>query len=240
MTTSRKPANELAFKAPNSNWRKLGTSKGVESREGKDQQAREQEVQSSKEDFKNALLSSLQMQHVVVLAGSGCSLDVGGPSMCDLWDAVIGKKPTKKATGIAEKIHYSFGDPNSNNIEAFLSQVEAFLQFEDDNDVSAFLMGAKKKILTICSSFLGSSKLDAHQTFLHRLSRRRARDQRLRIFTTNYDLCFERAASEMGGVAIDGFSFTATRRYDPRFFGYDIIRRSRGAENGGNYLVSFR
>ena len=67
-------------------------------------------------------------------------------------------------------------------------------------------------------------------------SRRRVRDQRLKVFTTNYDLCFERATSELGGVALDGFSFTAPRRYNPRYFSYDIVRRARIGEDIGHYL----
>jgi hypothetical protein len=42
-----------------------------------------------------------------------------------------------------------------------------------------------------CSDFLDVGKLEAHKTVLHRLSRRRVRDPRLKVFTTNYDLCFE-------------------------------------------------
>jgi len=53
---------------------------------------------------------------------------------------------------------------------------------------------------------------------------------------TNYDLCFERAAGELGGIVLDGFSFAAPRRYDPRFFSYDIIRRSSSGDNLGDYL----
>ena len=88
----------------------------------------------------------------------------------------------------------------------------------------------------MCSVFLDVKKLEAHNIFLHRLSRRRVRDPRLKIFTTNYDLCFEQSASSLGGVVIDGFSFTPPRRYDPRYFGYDIIRRPRATEDQGNYL----
>ncbi len=61
--------------------------------------------------------------------------------------------------------------------------------------------------------------------FLHRMSRRRVRDSRLKMFTTNYDLCFEKAAGNLGLVAIDGFSFAEPRQFDPRFFSYDIVRR---------------
>ena len=125
----------------------------------------------------------------------------------------------------------------TSNIEALLSRVEAFLQVnEGDNAVEGFLNSSKQVILDKCSAFLEADKLGAHKVFLHRLSRRRVRDQRLQVFTTNYDVCFERAAAELGGVALDGFSFTAPRRYDPRFFGYDIIRRPRSGDDLGHYL----
>ena len=177
------------------------------------------------------------MQHIVVLAGSGTSLGpVGGPSMKDLWDAAIGKPPNQDATGTAKKINYDL-KTLTQNIEEFLSKAEAYLQVnEDDADVKSFVNSSKKVILEMCSTFLNVEKLEAHKTFLHRLSRRRVRDPRLKVFTTNYDLCFEQAASTLGGVVIDGFSFTPPRHYDPRYFGYDIIRRPRASENQGDYL----
>jgi hypothetical protein len=79
-------------------------------------------------------------------------------------------------------------------------------------------------------------KLEGHRTFLHRLSRRRVRDPRLKIFTSNYDLCFERAASLQSLIANDGFSYTQPRIFDPRFFGYDIVRRSSTNTEHGDYL----
>ncbi len=99
-----------------------------------------------------------------------------------------------------------------------------------------FLNEAKQKIHEKCSDFLVQATISPHKTFLHRLSRRRTRDQRLCVFTTNYDLCFERAAIEVGNVAIDGFSFMAPRHYDPRYYDYDIVRRSRSGDDGQNYL----
>jgi hypothetical protein len=66
-------------------------------------------------------------------------------------------------------------------------------------------------------------------------SRTPTRD-RLHIFTTNYDLCFERAAGDLGLVALDGFSFSQPRRFDPGFFDYDIVRRSTASTDGPNYV----
>jgi hypothetical protein len=203
-----------------------------------DDQAASATVKKAKDDLKAFLLSSLQMQHVVVLAGSGTSLgpDIKGPSMSALWDHCVNSNPgtgavEKKKTDAAAKAiadtEYEVAIEGE-NIEALLSRCEAFLQLKDNKDVENFITASKKKILEKCSEFLDPTNLNqlaAHRTFLHRLSRRRVRDSRLKLFTTNYDLCFETAAGKQGLVVLDGFSFTLPRRFDPRFFTYDIVRR---------------
>src|ERR1019366_5531076 len=82
-----------------------------------------------------------------------------------------------------------------------------------------------------------SHDLRAHKDLLRRLARRRARDPRLRLFTTNYDLCFEKAAGELGLVALDGFSFSQPRRFDPRFFEYDLVRRGANPSDATAYVA---
>lgn len=225
--TTEQDIHATAFRAPgHDDWRELSTASSSEEEDAK-------KAGKAREDIKNMLLASLQMQHLVVLAGCGCSLSAGGPSMNDLWIGAVGKEPTKAAVRTAQRVHHDLTDTN---IEKFLSQIEAYLQVNEVRTIKRYLNSCKQAILTKCSSFLRPENLGAHKTFLHRLSRRRVRDQRLKVFTTNYDLCFERAASELGGVALDGFSFTAPRRYDPRYFGYDIIRRPRGGDDLGQYL----
>ena len=214
---------------------------------------------NNKAKLHDMLLGSLQMQHLVVLAGSGCSLAAGGPSMGNLWDEVVRASPdhvakaldgvtpddrSKEVAGatpdaVWQKVAGLVGhDIKNANIEELLSRVEGFLDLwpNTNTDAEAFLVESKRRILNACSGFLRDARLDAHQTFLHRLSRRRVRDQRLKVFTTNYDLCFERAAGDLGCVAVDGFSFSAPRRYDPRFFGYDIVRRPQHGDDMVNYL----
>lgn len=199
----------------------------------------EDDAKAARKDSHDFLLSSLQMQHLIVLAGSGTSLgSVGGPSMWKLWDHCVNINPdsgesVRKKTPFASKIigTVSFNaDREGENIEALLSQCEAFLQISPtDKDVIKFLKDSKQIVLTKCSEFIDAtniSQLEAHRTFLHRMSRRRVRDSRLKVVTTNYDLCFENAAGKQGLVLIDGFSFTQPRYFDPRFFSYDIVRRS--------------
>lgn len=234
------------FLGPDSvNWKELKPELPVG-----DDQAQAQNLTSTanaaKEELKAFLLSSLQMQHVVVLAGSGTSLSpvTRGPSMPALWDFCVNSNPgtgdTKRtvapeAAKVIAEIGYAAADEKE-NIEALLSRCEAYLQIKESADVATFITAAKRVILDKCSEFLDPAderQLAAHRTFLHRLSRRRVRDSRLKLFTTNYDLCFESAAGQQGLVALDGFSFTQPRHFDPRFFLYDIVRRpSTGDEVG--------
>jgi hypothetical protein len=208
--------------------------------------AKTNESKSAAASVKEFLLSSLQMQHVVLLAGSGTSLGsvTKGPSMWSLWDHCINSNPESgeaKRT-VAAKPAKVIGlvkfdaAVDDENIEALLSKCEAYLQIQDDADVKSFVKESKSVILQKCSEFIdpkNENQLQAHRTFLHRLSRRRVRDSRLKLFTTNYDLCFETAAGRQGLVVLDGFSFTQPRHFDPRFFSYDIVRRSSMTDDVG-------
>ena len=206
-------------------------------------------AKAAKEELKAFLLSSLQMQHVVVVAGSGTSLGpvTKGPSMWALWDYCVNSNPetgdeartvAKAAAEVIAEVGYDV-EIEKENIEALLSRCEAFLQVKESTDVTKFITASKKVILEKCSEFLvpaDEKQLAAHRTFLHRLSRRRVRDSRLKLFTTNYDLCFETAAGRQGLVALDGFSFTQPRHFDPRFFLYDIVRRPTTGDDVGTPL----
>jgi hypothetical protein len=206
-------------------------------------------TRGARETLKAFLLSSLQMQHVVVLAGSGTSLGpvTKGPSMSQLWDSCVNsdagasespKSVSEAADNVIRAIKYD-RDVEGKNIEALLSRCDAFLQINTNVDVANFVTLSKKIILEKCSDFLDpvdTQQLAAHCTFLHRLSRRRVRDSRLKLFTTNYDLCFETAAGRQGLVALDGFSFTRPRQFDPRFFLYDIVRRPSTGDDVGTPL----
>lgn len=203
--------------------------------------------QAEKNKLHDMLLSSLQMPNVIVLAGSGTSLgEAHGPSMWDLWNYAINSNPeidnnpdAGKKTEIAEKVInlVNYNEKESGqNIELLLSRCEAYLEFSSSKDVANFITDCKKIIIEKCSNFISDKNLISHQTFLHRLSKRRVSDSRLKIFTTNYDLCFETAAASLGLIVLDGFSFNQPRRFDPRFFGYDIVRRSQLNEEQDNYL----
>ena len=182
--------------------------------------------QKNGEKLASYLLVALQMRHVVVLAGSGTSIGAGGPSIKDLWKECM---EIEGAQEIADNLNCE------ENIETLLSNCEAFLQVRRNNQkVLDFVKKCKEKIHQMCSFEMNN--LNSHKIFLHRLSRRRTRDPRLKVFTTNYDVCFETAASHQGIIVIDGFSFSNPRYYDPRFFDFDIVRRSANTHLSDNYL----
>lgn len=192
----------------------------------------------TKQYINDVLLKSLQLPNLAFFAGSGTSLDeVNGPSMWDLWRKSMWLEPDSKkgdehfevlksnAEAVMNKVKYA--EKINPNIEHFLSQCDAYLIFNKDKAVETLLNNVKSIILDECSSFidLPDSNISAYENLLQKLARRRVRDPRLKVFTTNYDMCFETAASNLGMMVVDGFSYTRKRRFDGSYFNYDVVRR---------------
>jgi hypothetical protein len=96
------------------------------------------------------LLTSLQMQHLLVLAGSGTSLEVGGPTMGQLWTECVPPKGKADTAPILKKLRYGQAD-EEHNIEELLSRCDAHLQVNPDaSDIAAFREKAISTILERC------------------------------------------------------------------------------------------
>lgn len=171
------------------------------------------------------LRASLQMQHLLILCGSGTSTEVGGPSMQDLWSGATTLENFELARSA---VSYTDGS----DIEMFLSRCDAFCDLNPSHELVTQVRKATiETILTQCRMpAVFASRLVPHQDLLKKVARRRARDSRVRLFTTNYDQCFERAATELGLIPVDGFSFSRPRRFDPQFFDFDIVKRTAPSE----------
>jgi hypothetical protein len=246
------PDGHISFLKPGSNeWKALNNVSYIYWRDGKADSvlkeagapllppeslsdAEKKDLKDNQVYFHELLLKSLQFPNLSFFAGSGTSLgDVGGPSMWDLWRCAMWEDPTltdegrikPEAQKVCEKVKYL--ERTNPNIEHFLSNCEAYLAFHEEEDVKLFLNEVKAIILDKCSSFLKSDKSDlsAYVNLLQKMGRRRVRDPRLKVFTTNYDLTFETAASELGMMVVDGLSYTGTRRFDGKYFNYDVVNR---------------
>lgn len=195
-------------------------------------------LKENRSQLNDILLRSLQLPNLAFFAGSGTSLgEVGGPSMWDLWKYCMFESPlstdgnecscelSETASNVCKKVNYN--DFDNPNIEYFLSQCDAFLSFHEDLEVSTFLTKVKDIILNMCRGFIleQNSDLSAYKMLLQKMARRRVRDPRLKVFTTNYDMTFETSASELGMMVVDGLSYTGKRKFDGKYFNYDVIMR---------------
>ena len=174
--------------------------------------------------------SFLTMTNLVVLAGSGCSIGLGGtsrtaPSMWDLHGLVTALpsyQPAAEALPILDRI---------DNVEDLLSKcVAARHILEEPSPLEDFVREASTTIREACDFVDGGTDLTAHSTFLRKLAHRDARQERLALFTTNYDLAFESALQNLSYTAIDGFGYGSRARFGGEHFDLDIVRRGQRGE----------
>lgn len=184
----------------------------------------------------NRVLSELfRSNNLVVLAGLGTSLcvnDAAGkrlaPTMQELWSQCKDAQVALGSPGWNELLQYVRHDPAQENIETLLSrcrQAEDFLDGAPLSAVKAFIAEAEKSVTRLVDFVRPGQPLPAHSEFLRRAARRSNRRARTKLFTTNYDRCFEEAGRQGRFVVIDGFSFTSPATFDSVHFTYDIVRR---------------
>lgn len=129
------------------------------------------------------------------------------------------------------------------DIELLLSLCDAYLPLNNLSEsrtkrIQKFLNQAKKIILEETNFIhkVEKNSWASHNTFIRTLRKRSPKQKRLQLFTTNYDLAFETAASNMGFIVIDGFEFSKPQRFNPAWYNYDIVNRTQASEKGGAYL----
>lgn len=193
-------------------------------------------------EAKRALSEIFHCRNVVVLAGLGTSLCVTdnagatlAPTMPVLWAAVRRTYEEQDLVGNAWEDFLSLvkHDPADTNLEKLLSQcrlAESFLEAGDLGAVEEFGIMAEAVVYTAVNFLDDNHPLPFHGEFLRRIARRSNRKSRTKIFTTNYDRCFEEAGRQGRYVVIDGFSHTMPPTFDAVYFTYDIVRRGRDDE----------
>ncbi len=174
------------------------------------------------------------------------------PGMGDLWHAVRDSISAenlgdhKEFDDLAKKVMGglpqtdSEGKQKAGDIESLLSlckmQIELLnIRAKNDRDFAdtpwldeliEFVRVAENTILDKVDFVGAETDLSAHVAFLKKFARRSPEKPRVKLFTTNYDLCFETAGLRLGIVLIDGFSHSAEQRFNRDHFDYDIVRRA--------------
>jgi hypothetical protein len=188
------------------------------------------------DQFDRGLTDLLLSENLIVVCGLGttqCILDGSNrplaPTMASLWSAAQAKAGAQFEQ-IKAKVKYAPLAGETENIETLLSQCQLSHALEPAKDVEDFISEVESIIVEKCRFATDAVQLPIHEAFLRRVARRPARQPRLKLFTTNYDLCFETAASRVRFVVVDGFSHTQPQEFDGSYFNYDFVRRERDRE----------
>lgn len=193
-------------------------------------------------EAKRALSDVLRCSNLVVLSGLGTSLCVqpavqggpGAPTMWDLWQQVQEKQDVAAAAAMPAgstflQLLQIVGHPHDKvDIEALMSRcrlAESFLTGAQKDEVVKFVARAEAQIIAATNFVSANHPLPVHAEFLRRAARRPQRKSRMKIFTTNYDRCYEEAGRQGRYVVVDGFSHTAPPTFDAIHFTYETVRR---------------
>ena len=189
---------------------------------------------SEKRKFYQRFLSS-QFENLMVLSGAGTSVGCDGKTMGELWNEVNNiltsselEKLCKAIGYLPDAVDFSTLPDKDKDLEKLLSRANTAQDFVKDYkkskiDIKALVEKAEKVIHDNCKITL---KPDApHELFLNKVTNRKLKDPRVKIFTLNYDTLFEQAAVSGGFTVIDGFSYSNPRTLNGRNFDYDIIYR---------------
>lgn len=181
-------------------------------------------IQHMRHTYREVL--SRQYENIVVLTGAGSSVGIGkeeaiGKTMAGLWDEV------EKTLGKEALANYSQNakcNTESKNLEELLSMASLAATFRPDDEMQHTTDEIKKIIQKNCRLTLTDDA--PHSLFIRKLTSRKLKYSRVKLFTLNYDLLFEQAASKGGYVIIDGFSFNTPRLFNGTNFDYDIVTRN--------------
>jgi hypothetical protein len=207
------------------------------------------------EQVENKLNDALHSTNVVVLLGSGasfCAKDAGvsnAPSMPYLWQAVRDSYGHAAFDEIVCDVMGKVPAEGKENIEGLLSLCKMSIELltvRAKNDhvflgqrklegLERFVNAAEKTILEKVDFVKPDTDLTAHIGLIKKFARRSTEKPRVKLFTTNYDLCLETAAARLGVVLVDGFSHAAVQRFNRDHFQHDIVRRSSKG-NKADYL----
>lgn len=194
-------------------------------------------AQNSYIKFLEKLVSA---EKLLVLTGAGSSKDdalFGGKLMTELWEHIYTLVDTNfNFDTFLITLEIDEAIKEKKDLEVVLSKAKLYLEFKEDSNITFHVDTIERAILNQCSfSLIDKSR---HLDFIKKLTSRKTKQSRLKIFTTNYDRAFEEAGAEGGYVIIDGFSFTQPRKFSGKYFDYDIVirenSRTSSTENFAN------
>jgi len=181
---------------------------------------------------------SSHFENLVLLTGAGSSVGIGkegkkGKNRKELWKSVQDSVTVKILKKLCKNIKYDYPDNQDGDIELILSKAEKAKEYK--TGIAKIIDKIKDQIKVDCSLELPESS--PHEILLQKITSRKLRDPRVKIFTLNYDTLFEQAAEKGGFTVLDGFSYANPRSFNGMYFDYDfVIRENSRIENEENYV----
>jgi hypothetical protein len=193
-----------------------------------DPDADSEEGASASRVFDGRLQQLLGAERLMVLTGLGTSTGIaqgdGGPGMAALWSRA---RDAVESADWEYALEAAVWSDDSDDIELLLSKCQMALALSGDDRLGEFIKACEREIVEACSFVAEDTPLPIHEMFLRRIARRPVRLPRTQLYTTNYDLAFETAASRLGFALIDGFSHMYPQRFNGSYFDIDYAFRDR-------------
>lgn len=187
-------------------------------------------------------LKKVHFSHLVILSGAGTSVKVGlsndgkgGLTMAGLWDALnssglIKLHKLENDKEVFDDFCFQVGYSPTYEDGSIIKDLEKLLDvvqrkaFSNESLLESVDI-IKKFIIKCCS--LQINDLAPHKKLLRKITKRKLKDARIKLFTTNYDTLWEQAAAADRFTILDGFTYTYPRYFNGRFFDYDVVVRHR-------------
>ena len=189
--------------------------------------------EKSREYYSNAL-KNFHFSNLVVFSGAGSSVGIGesnannairgGQTMATFWKELEENNLILDFKEFIKKSGYESKDSNGVliwDLEKLLDQ--AHRNKVKDSSLENDIKTIKQFLIQKCTLDIAGS--DTHLSFLRKITKRKMKDSRVKIFTINYDTIWEQAGNEDGFTIIDGFGYTNPRTFNGRMFDYDIVIR---------------
>lgn len=172
-------------------------------------------------------------ENLLILSGAGSSVASGGKTVAKLWDVVNETLGKEKFSSLAKKVKFIKSNINFDpathfpkDLELLLSKAVIAKEFlVEDAELDKDITAIEKIIRDECSLSLNENSV--HEQFLSKITSRKLKDPRVKIFNLNYDTLFEQAAILRNFTVIDGFSFSHPRTLSGRNFDIDVVYREK-------------
>ncbi|NPU88336.1 MAG: hypothetical protein HPY87_00100 [Fervidobacterium sp.] len=191
--------------------------------------SKEQKLEAKEKGIKGGKTMSELLECVKCCLGIEKGKDTGEQQLNK--ERCCSKKKEKNSYRLPQQIMDLFN--TDKNLEEILSIVTNYVKVNEQLSSATdevekcrkFIKEVKKLIKRECT-LKYDKDVFKHGEFLSKiLSVRSQKNERLKIFTANYDTLFEQAASKEKIIVIDGFSYTEPRSFEDSFFDYDFVVR---------------